>query len=365
MRLGAAGRTHGVLRVLDVARHLLDLRILRVLRSVVDRDAVVGVRDLAVEERLVVVRIEPRQRAGNERRVELLAVLERFQRLRAVDHDLVVGVDELAAERPDEPVAPQAVPRGVAERHATRRALPCDSLRHLEEVVGRRREGVEAGRLQHAFPVDHHRAGGAERDADPLLAIRPEVGLARGIPSAVLLAEVFGEVGDVEQLVRIEVGVVVGRQDDVRTGAGVGRHRRLRAHVLPALVVDANFDARLLGELLDVGHVGVDVALDEPAPAQNAQLGVLLRLEGDVLRARERREQRRAGAHPGDGGGTRRAFEELAAVERGIAHRGVSCLRGSLSKSSESLRRRCVAILRRRGARRCRRRRGARGRGRA
>ena len=65
--------------VVDVGRHLLDLRVGRVLRRVVDRDAVVGDADLAVEERLVVVRVEPRQRAGDEGRVELLAVLERLR----------------------------------------------------------------------------------------------------------------------------------------------------------------------------------------------------------------------------------------------------------------------------------------------
>ena len=60
-------------RVLDVGGHLLDLRVRRVLRGVVDRDAVVGDADLAVEEGLVVVRVEPGQRAGDEGRVELLA----------------------------------------------------------------------------------------------------------------------------------------------------------------------------------------------------------------------------------------------------------------------------------------------------
>ena len=81
-------------------------------------------RDLPVEERLVVVRVEPRQRARHERAVELLDVLERLDRLRAVDHDLVVLVDQLAAVRPDEPVHPRVAVAGrVAEREAAGRAF--------------------------------------------------------------------------------------------------------------------------------------------------------------------------------------------------------------------------------------------------
>src|SRR6478736_4682421 len=48
--------------------------------------------------------------------------------------------------------------------------------------------------------------------ANPLLAIRPHEHLARRVPAAVFLAEVFRQIGDVEELVRIEVRVVVGRQ---------------------------------------------------------------------------------------------------------------------------------------------------------
>ena len=121
-------------RVLDVLRHLLQLRVLRRLRRVVHRDAVRGEEQLAVEERLVVVRVEPRQRAGNERLVQLLRVLERGDRLGAVDDDVVLGVDELAAVRPHEPVRPARVARRVAEREARRRALRLQRLAQLEEA---------------------------------------------------------------------------------------------------------------------------------------------------------------------------------------------------------------------------------------
>ena len=120
--------------VLDVLRHLDQLLVLRRLRRVVHRDAVRGKRQLAVEERLVVVRVEPRQRARDERFVELLRVLERGDRLRAVDDDVVLGVDELAAVRPDEPVRPARVARRVAERETGRRSLRLQRLAELEEA---------------------------------------------------------------------------------------------------------------------------------------------------------------------------------------------------------------------------------------
>ena len=138
-----------------------------------------------------------------------------------------------------------------------------------------------------------------------------------GVPAAVFLAEVLGDIGHVEQLVGIEVRVVVGRQDHVRPGAGVGGDSSLRAHVFPAFVVDADFDAGLLGELLDVGHVGIDVALHEAAPAQHAQLGALLRLECERLRAGRGAEQRAADADRCGGSHAGRSFDESAAVEFG------------------------------------------------
>ncbi len=184
-----AHRADRKVRVLDVLRHLLQLRVRRRLRRVVDRDPVGGDADLVVEERLVVVRVEPRQRPGHERRVELLRVLERLERFRAVDHDLVLLVDELAAERPEQPVRPGLVAGRVPEREAARRALLLQRLHHLEEAVDVARELVEARRLDLAFAVDDRVAGAAQRDADPLVLVL-QVLLADRIPAAVLLAEI-------------------------------------------------------------------------------------------------------------------------------------------------------------------------------
>ena len=93
---------------------------------------------------------------GNEGLVELLAVLERRDRLRAVDHDVVLRVDHLAAVRPDEPVAPGVARRRSRCRARTRPACPSplapwQSLRKPASVL---REGVEARRLHGAIAID-------------------------------------------------------------------------------------------------------------------------------------------------------------------------------------------------------------------
>jgi hypothetical protein len=149
------------------------------------RDAVVRERDLAVEERLVVVRVEPRQRPGDERVVELLRVFERGDGLGAVDDDVVLGVDHLAAVRPQQPERPVRVAGGVAEREAGRRALRLERLAQLQEAAHVARELIEARGLDHALAADERRAGGAHHDRDPLLVVHPVI--LRGlVPAAVL-----------------------------------------------------------------------------------------------------------------------------------------------------------------------------------
>ncbi|MGY4459719.1 hypothetical protein ACVWYI_003679 [Bradyrhizobium sp. LB13.1] len=124
-------------RVVHVLGDLLLLRIGRVLSDGPDRDAVQRQAEFAVEERLVVVRVVPRQHAGDEGLVELLDVFERGDRLRRVDHDLVLVVDDLAAECPQRPLAPPVgVARGVAEREAGRRIVLLQGLAQLEEAGG-------------------------------------------------------------------------------------------------------------------------------------------------------------------------------------------------------------------------------------
>src|SRR6266446_6353645 len=325
VQLGRApGRPDRQVGVADVGRHRLHLRVLRVLRRVVDRDAVLGDADLVVEERLVVVRIEPGERSRHEGLIELLGVLERLQRLRAIDDDVVLLVDQLSAERPDEPMRPGvAVAGGVAEREADRMVLRLERLAELQEPRGVARETVEPHFLHLADAVDEGVARGAEGHADPAPAAGLEVLPANVVPAAVLLAQILGEIGHVEQLLGVEVRVVEGREDDVGAGADVRRHRRLGTHVLPALAVDTHFDAGAFAELGGVLHPHVLVALDEALPAQHAQLRALLGLPGLALGLGEQRHAARSDAG--------RDSQKIPAIH--VAHRpsfGVMTFQASL-----------------------------------
>ena len=66
----------------------------------VDRDAVVGPRNLPGEEGLVVEGVVPRRHAWDHVVGELLGVFERLDRLGRVENHLVVLVDDVAAVRP-------------------------------------------------------------------------------------------------------------------------------------------------------------------------------------------------------------------------------------------------------------------------
>jgi hypothetical protein len=74
---------------------------------------------------------------------------------------------------------------------------------------------------------------------------RLAVALRHRVPAAVLVAEVLGQIGQVDELVGILVGIVEPADDDVGAAADIGRHRRLGPHVFPGLVVDLHLDAGL------------------------------------------------------------------------------------------------------------------------
>ena len=159
--------------------------------------------------------------------------------------------------RPHQPVAP-AVPSPVALPSAKPPGVPLafSAWHHLQEAGGVLREAVEAGRLQHALAVDHHRARGAQRPGRST-SCRPAAGRpARRIPAAVLLAEI-ARPGRSRRAASRGTGCASSLVDRMMsgTGAGVGGHRGLGPHVLPAFVVDAHLDAGLGGELLAVLHV--------------------------------------------------------------------------------------------------------------
>jgi hypothetical protein len=113
------------------------------------------------------------------------------------------------------------------------------------------------------------------RQRNPFLPFH-SIGLGGVVPAAVFGAEIVGDVGHVDQLVRILVRVLEGADDNVGAAADIGRHRRLGPHVFPALAVHAHLDTGLLGELLGVRHPHVFIALHKTLPAQHAQLGAFL-----------------------------------------------------------------------------------------
>src|SRR3546814_1691135 len=114
-----------------------------------DLDAVVGGAELAGQKRLVVVGVEPRQRARHEVLVEFLHILERLDGLRRVEHDLGVVVDHLAAEAPENGVRQAvAVADRVAERHAHGVTVGFQLLGAVEHRLLVGREGRENGLLE-------------------------------------------------------------------------------------------------------------------------------------------------------------------------------------------------------------------------
>src|SRR6185295_14778167 len=109
--------------------------------------------------------------------------------------------------RPQQP-AGKAV--GVADRVAEREAGGLAGLLQLaaeiEEAGMVFRNLVEAGGIDDRLAIDDGSAGGAERQADPGIALVPlAVFLGEKLPAAILLAEIVGDVGELNQLIDVDV----------------------------------------------------------------------------------------------------------------------------------------------------------------
>ena len=79
--------------MLDIGVEFTYLGIGRSFGGVVNRDAVVGHTDLAIQEGFVVIGIKPRQGAWDHVTVKLFRIFQRFDGFWTIDHDLVVFVD--------------------------------------------------------------------------------------------------------------------------------------------------------------------------------------------------------------------------------------------------------------------------------
>ena len=250
---------------------------------------------------------------GNHVVVELLGVFERLCGFGRVEDHLVVLVDQVAAVRPQAPMHPAvAVAGGVAERHSARRSVAFRGLGEFEIFVGRRRKLGEPRLLQRRDPVVLHVAAVADRDGDPLVAALAVGDRARH-PAAVLLAEVIGDVGDVDAFLREQVRQRVETPEQVRSGAGIGGNRGFRLHVLVGFARDVDLHAGRLGEGIDQRHEGVVLGLHEIFPSQHGQLRAALRLPWRRLRpGLGPVEQGRTGKRAGGG-------ERGAACDQGTA----------------------------------------------
>ena len=126
---------------------------------------------MTIQEGFVVVGVEPRERARNELGIHFFGVLQSLDGFWAVNDHLVVGIHQFATEGPNEPVAPEAVTRGIAQREARGCAFFFEGFQQLHEVVSVFREGVKACSFDLALAVNQHGTRSTEGNTNPFFAI--------------------------------------------------------------------------------------------------------------------------------------------------------------------------------------------------
>ncbi len=162
---------------------------------------------------------------------------------------------------PEQPVGEGiGVADRVSEGKARGMVVLLQRLAQFQKPSSILRHGVEAGFLDREGAINRRTAGAAERDAIQLLVpnFLPSRS-ATGYQPAVFLAEIFGDVGEFDQLVGVEMRIVGPADDDIGANSRIGAHRRLRAQVFPGLVIDTHRHAGLrregLGVLVEDGLV--------------------------------------------------------------------------------------------------------------
>ena len=183
----------------------------------------------------------------------------------------------LATVRPQAPVDPGvAVARRMAEREAARRIVLLHGLGVFEELVGLGRKCGEAGLLGGFDAVVHQAAGIADRNPDPLVAFLAVSYGAVG-PAAVFLAEVVGNIGDVDAFFGEQMWQRVKAPEQIRPCAGVGGDRCLGLNIFVGLTANRDLDAGGFGESVHKRDEFVVFGLHEIFPAQDRERSILLR----------------------------------------------------------------------------------------
>ena len=246
----------------------------------VDRGAVQRRRDGLRQERTVVVGVVPGKaalvhavlpQAGHE--------LDQFDRLLGVDdHGLAVGLDFLAAPRPQVGIGEaRRVAERVAERLAERPALGLQLLGDL--AIGLPGVGELGGAdfVEPRLAVGDHAADHRPRHAHEDLAVAADGFGIRKQP-ALALGDFVGERAHVDDAVGIEMGVAVERHDQVGTGARLDGGRDARLQIVAVHRLELHLDAEvLLGrrhQLLVEHLIGRRHEVDPLQPVDGLLLGV-------------------------------------------------------------------------------------------
>ena len=233
-----------------------------------DHDAVgvVGARDLAGQEGLVVGRIQPPDAVLDAGfLVELADVLHGLRGLVGVERDLLaVLVHDRHPVGPQQGVEPGVVVgEAVTHGHPERMALGLELDAGLQELVPGLGECLDPGLVEPVLPVDHQLADVPVGHGLPLALVDGQA-LDLVVPAALLLAHRLGDVGHVHQGVAIEPLLL----DPGQVGAGlVLDHRDQLGHrAAPGgldLVLDLDARGLLVGRrhhllevLVEVLHVG-------------------------------------------------------------------------------------------------------------
>src|SRR5450830_672513 len=142
-------------------------------------------------------------------------------------------------------------------------------MAQFEEAGGVLGNAVEASSLDLTFPIHDSVADYAVRHGNPF-SILGAVLATDVVPATQATTLRGGQIGQIDQFVRILLRVVEPAHDDVRSAAHAGGNRCFWAQVFPAFAVGAYCHTGFFSEFLDVGIPQILVALDEALPAQHA-----------------------------------------------------------------------------------------------